>query len=464
MYDPSPPPRFLSPSPPCTTTPVYQLRTMRLLLLFTLLGAAVAYNVNFLLNNQFEYREWPQTNLFYLAYAIWSDSPTQIFVAQGSYCDSSRSSPSTYLTSCSRTTAASGFKKCTQYTSQAPMCLYITCKSTSGCSISFNAMGYANNPGSNALDYIESDSASPSVTPTRTSTKSASSSPTSTNSITASPTRTPSITPSPTGTPSITPTPSNTPLVTPSAGGTVLRLSFIFSNASAAFNAEMQRTIMAAAAVALDVPPASIGWLGTTNPAAPGISRLLQAGGTRVQLSVAPIALTASAAVQAAVAANSNSLPAAVSSVLSANFNSALATQQNAAALATALGYGSTAAMQSSLSLDPSIPVSAVVMSATPSPSPPPSTSPSPSPLPPPPGPSQLPALIGGIVGAAAVGLYFFIVSIVACCVKCTCCCQHALCNDHYQTRSIWCCCCTTRSAKQVHLPNPGGNVVIRNV
>ena len=112
----------------------------------------------------------------------------------------------------------------------------------------------------------------------------------------------------------------------------------------------------------------------------------------------------------------------------------ALAAQPDAATLATALGYGTTAAMVASLSLDPSIPITAVVMSASPSPSPVYGSTLS---------SSATGGIVGGILGGAAFALYFITVSIVACCIKCTCCCQHAQCKERYKTRSIWCCCCS---------------------
>jgi leishmanolysin-like peptidase len=245
--------------------------------------------------------------------------------------------------------------------------------------------------------------------------------------------------PTPTLTPSGTRSPSNTPLVTPSPGSAVLRLSLVFLGSSGVFTAAMQGTIITSTAAALGVPRASIGWLGVTNPSTPGISRLLQAGarvlqaGARVQLSLLPAAAASSPVIQASMASGS-SLFTAVTSALSTGFNAALASQPDAAPLATALGYDTTAAMLASLSLDSSIPIAAVVMSATPSPSPRYGTTLS---------AAETGGLVGGILGGSALALYFITITIVACCVRCACCCQHAQCQERYRTRSIWCCCCT---------------------
>jgi hypothetical protein len=193
----------------------------------------------------------------------------------------------------------------------------------------------------------------------------------------------------------------------------------------------MQGTIITATAAALSVPRASIGWLGVTSTSAPGISRLLQAG-ARVQLYLLPAAAATSPVIQSSMASGS-SLSYAVTSTLSTGFSTALAAQPGAATLATALGYGTTAAMVASLSLDASIPITAVVMSASPSPSPAYGSALS---------SSATAGLIGGIVGGAVIALYLITVFTVACCIKCTCCCQHAQCSERYKTRSIWCCCC----------------------
>ena len=279
------------------------------------------------------------------------------------------------------------------------------------------------------------------LTATGTPTPSGTGTQTSTTTLTATGTPTPTGTGPQTRTPSKTP--SNPPLVTPSPGSAVLRLSLVFSGSSGTFTAAMQGIIITSAAAALGVPCASIGWLGVTSPSAPGISRLLQVG-ARVQLSLLPAAATSSPVIQAYMSSGS-SLSTAVTSALSADFNNALAAQPDAATLATALGYGTTAAMVASLSLDTSIPISAVVMSASPSTSPIYGSTLS---------PSATGGIVGGILGGAAIALYFITISIVACCVKYTCCCQHAQCKERYKTRSIWCCCCSVTSS-QTAPPTP---------
>jgi leishmanolysin-like peptidase len=292
--------------------------------------------------------------------------------------------------------------------------------------------------------YVWDGSATPSITPSLSLT------PSTTSSLSLTATGSPTTTLTATGTPtpslsvSSTGTASNTPLVTLSPGSAVLRLSLVFSGSSGTFTATMQGIVISSTAAALGVPRASVGWLGVTNPSAPGISRLLQAG-ARVQLSLMPAAAASSPLIQASMASGS-SLSTAVTSALSTGFNTALAAQPDAAALATALGYGTTAAMVASLSLDANIPISAVVMSASPSASPVYGSTLS---------PAATGGLVGGILGGAALALYLITVAIVDCCIKCTCCCQHAQCKKRYQTRSIWCCCCCCCNATQAAPPAP---------
>ena len=390
---------------------------------------------------------------YYLSYAIWSDANVEVYVTDGSDC-STTNKPTRFFTACSRETARRGFlPQCTQYSATKPVCLFIYCASASGCGVSYNVEYNRDDPGSSfKLPYILSETSTPSQTPSPSTTTTLTATPSTTSTLTASSTKTPSQTPTisvtstltltasptPTGsltstcTPSGSQTPSNTPLATPSPGSAVLRLSLVFSGSSGAFTPAMQGTIITSAAATLSVPRASIGWLGVTNPSAPGISRLLQAG-ARVQLSLLPAAAASSPVIQASMASGS-SLSAAVTSALSTGFNAALASQPDAAPLATALGYTTTAAMLTSLSLDSSIPIAAVVMSATPSPSPRYGTTLS---------AAETGGLVGGILGGSALALYFITVTIVACCVRCACCCQHAQCKERYRTRSIWCCCCT---------------------
>ena len=309
------------------------------------------------------YTSFSSADDYYMAYAIWSDAPISIYMTDGTDCDATASSPLNFYTKCSHDLPISGYTKCTKSVLGPPMCLYIICEDFNGCTVSYNVAGYASNPGNNAVDYIASysptSSRSPSVLPAAV-----------TPSVTPSAAVTPSITPSAAATPSITSsataTSSITPLVTPSTGTALLRLSLIFSGSSGTFTAEMQSTIIASAATTLEVPPASIGWLGVTDPSSPGISRRLISG-VRVQLSVLPSAASLSSVIQASLSGGSgNSLSSVVTSLLSSGFNAALASQPGASALAFSLGYGSTAAMVSSLSLDSTIPITAVVMSATP--------------------------------------------------------------------------------------------------
>ena len=258
--------------------------------------------------------------------------------------------------------------------------------------------------------------------------------------------------PTPTFTASRTPSPTNTPLPTPSSGSAVLRLSLIFAGASGDFSAPMQGTITASVAAALAVPRAAIGWLGVTSPMGPGISRRQLQAGARVQLSVLPAAAAASAVIQASMA-STIPLAATVTAVLTAGLSPALAAQPGAPALATALGYGSTAAMAASLSLDPSLPIAAVLLSATPAPSPSQSTRGALS-------AAETGGLVGGILGASALALYLLTISIVVCCVRCTCCCQHAQCKARYRTRSVWCCCCAVTPPSVDPGHKPAGMVV----
>ena len=264
--------------------------------------------------------------------------------------------------------------------------------------------------------------------------------------------------PTPTLTAPGTRSPSNTPLATPSSGSAVLRLSLIFAGASGgAFTAAMQGTLMASAAAALAVPPAAIGWLGgvtTGSPMDPGTARQMQAlAGARVQLSLQPAAAAASPVLQASVASGS-SLAAAATAALASGLSPALASHPGAAALATALGFASPAAMASSLSLDASNPIAAVVVSATPSP--PSSSRHASSVL----SAAEVGGLVGGILGASALALYLLSVSIVACCVQCACCCQHAACRARYRARSMWCCCCAIAPRFSDPDRKPAGMVV----
>ena len=253
----------------------------------------------------------------------------------------------------------------------------------------------------------------------------------------------------------LSPSPSNTPLVTPSSGSAVLRLSLVFSASSGAvFTAAMQGTIIVSAATALGVPRASIGWLGVTNSSESGISRRLQSGGgTRVQLSVSPAAASASSSIATLVGSGS-SLTAAVTSVLSTGFSTALAAQPDSATLATALGYGSTSAMVASLSLDSSIPITAVVMSATPSPSPLEESNPS----------NGTGGLVVGALFGAVFAVYVLTVSVIASCVHCACCSRHEECKARYSKRSVWLLFCGCGTAQVAAKPSgaPHYGMVLR--
>jgi hypothetical protein len=154
----------------------------------------------------------------------------------------------------------------------------------------------------------------------------------------------------------------------------------------------MQSAITTSIASVLAVPPAAVGFLGVTSSSSPGLSRALQAG-LRVQVGVSPSVAAASTVVAQAVSGGgSAAVSTAITILLASNLPSTLASHPGAANLASALGYSSVASMTSAVGLDASIPVSAVVMSASPSPSP--------LPLPPPPYVLPFAAVIGIAVAA----------------------------------------------------------------
>jgi hypothetical protein len=244
---------------------------------------------------------------------------------------------------------------------------------------------------------------------------------------------------------------SGTPIASPSSGSAVLRLSFIFSGATAgALSTTSQSTILAAVSSTLGVPLSSLTWLGVTSATGLGLSRELQ-GGSRVQVGLNPSAASSSSLIQAAMSGGGggSSVSSAVSSLLSAGFSSALASQPGAASLATALGYTSVSAMQTALSLDSANPVAAVVLSPSPSPT----RSPSYSTL----SPGETGALVSGILLGCALALYFITIFIVACCVKYTCCCSHAHCKEDYADKSMWCRCVRLKPSMVVQAPPANG-------
>ena len=177
------------------------------------------------------------------------------------------------------------------------------------------------------------------------------------------------------------------------------------------------------------MPASALSWLGVTSPSSSGLARALQSG-ARVQLGLSPTSALTSPVVQGYLS-GSATLSTAVSNALTAGLPKALIALPSALQTALALGYGSVASLASGVALDPAMPVAALVVSPTPSMSPAPS-----------PSPGATGGLVVGILAGAALFVYFFAVSVVACCVTYTCCAHHTQCKERYKDRSIWCCYC----------------------